>query len=267
MISSALTLDRSSLCSSSDTLSSFLSSVIKLSFSWSTQEQQNHCQYYPKNTIVERQTNELRQKYPSDCVGLRFKGPQDRGVCFLLNVMDLCFHVIVYPRKWTRAHDCWSSISSYSNMIWIMKSIFPLMGRRKIIICSCFILWKLISKMFLHVIIHYTIEMFTRIILISEKIYRSYHYHHVWIQQHNIVLVRVFKKYYCPVFFSVEITFYNIWIIRKLLHMCSIEGFRIYINDTTCKKVKSGDHNQCIRWKLRLAWRWIIPTFQLNNSN
>uniref|UniRef100_A0A2P2J8L1 Uncharacterized protein n=1 Tax=Rhizophora mucronata TaxID=61149 RepID=A0A2P2J8L1_RHIMU len=32
-MSSALTLDRSSLCSSSDTLSSFRSSVIKLSFS------------------------------------------------------------------------------------------------------------------------------------------------------------------------------------------------------------------------------------------
>lgn len=93
---------------------------------------------------MESWTNELRPRYPSNCIRLSFKSSQDRGVCFLLNVVDLGFHVVLYPSKSTRAYNCWSSICS--NMIWSLKSIF--MGRRKIIICSCrcFRLWKLIRK-------------------------------------------------------------------------------------------------------------------------
>lgn len=134
MISSALTLHRSSLFSSPDTLNSFLSSVIKLSFSWSNIIWRH---FKPSNSIMQDKLHEYLKKkinrYPSDGIRLSFEGPKDTTICFPLNVVDLSFHVILWhSRHYSRTYNCRSSISSRA-----APSLKSILMWREVIICSC----------------------------------------------------------------------------------------------------------------------------------
>ena len=131
MTSSALTRERSSLCSSSDTLNSFLSSVIKLSLSWSTKEKRlTSLILFPQMSKEEKGNS---NSYPSNGIRLSFKGPKNRTVSFLLNLVDLGLHVAMHPWQWSRTNWCRSSVPWSTTCS--LKSI--LMRRRKIIISSC----------------------------------------------------------------------------------------------------------------------------------
>ena len=83
--------------------------------------------------LIKHTSIEEMNRYPSDCVRLSFEGPKDWTICFLLNVVDLGFHIAMHPRYWSRTYNCWSSISRSAACS--LKSI--LMWRRKVIICSC----------------------------------------------------------------------------------------------------------------------------------
>ena len=136
-MSSALTLLNSSLCSSSDTLSSFLSSVIKLSFSWRNMLIRNQLvskiYMWKKNRLIQNSYGHfmwiITQVMASDWA---LNCSKNRTVCLLLKSMYLGFHIILHSTIWNSANSC-SSITSH-----LSSSYTPiLMRRRKIIISSC----------------------------------------------------------------------------------------------------------------------------------
>jgi len=108
IISSALTIFSNSLCSSSDTLSSFLSSVIRLSFSWrnnlirgttillmlvETWRKEEHFQ-------TSMRTRSCMYEYPSNSIRLSLKCPENWSICLLFKLMYLGLHITQYPRVW-----------------------------------------------------------------------------------------------------------------------------------------------------------------------
>lgn len=136
MISSALTLPRSSLCSSSDTLNSFLSSVIKLSFSWGNYTVHN---VTVKIWLIKHIDRKPRQKvsvtntYPCYGIRLSLECSQHWTVGFLLKEMDLSLHIIWRPGVWSRTCNRGPSITCQMASSW--DSI--LMWWREIVISPC----------------------------------------------------------------------------------------------------------------------------------
>lgn len=107
MISSELTLASNSLCSSSDTLNSFLSSVIKLSLSCRTEsinlgESILKVKQILQGTFCSKTWK--RRTHPSNGICLGFKCTQYWAVSFLLEMMNLGLH-IVYSRVWERTQN------------------------------------------------------------------------------------------------------------------------------------------------------------------
>ena len=134
IISSALTIFSNSLCSSSNTLSSFLSSVIRLSFSCRNYFVRN--QYYVnigRKQLTKAAVSWLyTDDYPSNGIRLCLKCPKNRTIGFLLKPMYLGLHIILTP-------GIWKSTTSRSPITCdTPTSCTPiLMWRWKIIIGSC----------------------------------------------------------------------------------------------------------------------------------
>ena len=125
MISSVLTLRNNSLCSSLDSLSSFLSSVIKPSFSWRNLSIQTKVPKIEKN----RSNYFCFDEYPRNSIWLGLKCPKNRTVCFLLKLMYYALHIILHPRAWRCSSSSFSTTSNRPSAI-VKK-------RWKIIISSC----------------------------------------------------------------------------------------------------------------------------------
>lgn len=80
----------------------------------------------------EQKIMKISGRYPRNGVRLSLEGPKNRTISFLLNMVDLSFHVAMNPRQCRCTNNSRSSISSSLSPT-ISESI--LVGRRKAIIC------------------------------------------------------------------------------------------------------------------------------------
>ena len=137
IISSPLTLFSNSLCSLSDTCSSFLSSVIRLSFSWDSAFKLLWDSMKSRPTRLNNlKTWRDKSVYPCYSIRLSLERSKNWTICFLLKLMYLCFHICLrLNSSIQRSANSISSISSGASTAFHASAV--LIWWWKIIIGSC----------------------------------------------------------------------------------------------------------------------------------